>query len=372
MKYLKILLPLLMVLLLTNCAANPSLSELTIVESIGIDYEKSDTSVSLQYLNLAKGSGTTDALTGGITSVASGSGYGISNALSSTSTALSQQIFFGQNKAIVFGSNYTKNGIDNSFDYLLRSVDSRPDVLVAVSSDSAKKVIESKENDARIPAESLYELITNGEKHAYSVVTCVDDVLNLYSDKTSDIYMPQIMPEKNACKCDGIAIFSGNKYASTLKGTDCLGFLILKNKVSNGYFNIYDSELGNVRLEIISSKAKNSIKYSNKKYLFTSEIKLDLMLDEVEKGTTVAIDKNKIKAIENLANKRISSICRSTISSCIDSKSDPLMLGKYLAKYDSKQYEMVKDDWKNELDKIQCKINVSTNLEKVNDTAVRG
>lgn len=373
MKIIKILsVILLAAFVFSGCNASQSLSDLTIVEAVGIDYEKSQTKVSFQYLNLSKSGGTTDAMTNGITSVAYGKANGISNAIASASSELSQEIFFGQNKIIVIGKEYVEYGIENSLDYLLRSVDSRPDVIVAMTDDKAEKVIKSKERDARIPAESLYSLMKNGENNGFSAMVSVNDMLNYYADETTDLYLPVISVKDSHCVCKGIAIFSKEDYVKTLNKNQTLGFLIMKNKIKDGLLNVKDKKLGDVSVEILSSKAEKSIKVTPNGYEFVCEIKLDFTLDEVENGVTTAIKGEEIKQVESLVNSRIKKICTSAFNECIKSKSDCLMLGRYLALSDSKKYNSVKKNWRNELDKIKINVSVKSNLEKVNDTALRG
>lgn len=357
---------------LSGCSARQSLSDLTIVEAVGIDYKKNDTSVSIQYLNLAKSGGTTEGINTNITSVVSSSSGSISDALSVSSKKLAQEIFFGQNKIIVFGKDYVENGIDKGLDYLLRSIDSRPDVMVAMSNDDAEKVIKSKERDARIPAESIYNLLETGEKNGFGAVVTVNDLLNMYAGETSDIYLPVLKEEKDNCSVDGIAVFSKEKYKATLNQNQSLGFLILKNRVKNGFISVYDEELKKVNLEIISSKSKCQMEIRGEGYVFFCDIKINLILDEVEKGITSAIDEKKIKQVEALVEKRIENICRDSFNICVENQSDALMLGRYLAKANEEKYNDVKDNWKDELSKIKPVISVKADLEKVNDTQLRG
>lgn len=373
MKIVRVLAPLIIIsLLLSGCSTRQSLSDLTIVEMVGIDYEKGKTDIALQYLNLAKSGGTTEGINANITSVAKGMSDNISGAISNASSSLAQEIFFGQNKVIIFGKEYVEYGVDKGLDYLLRSVDSRPDVLVAMSSDKAEKVVSSEERGARIPAESIYNLIETGEQNGFGGVVSVNDLLNMYSDKTSDIYLPVIEAKKDGCSIKGIAIFSKEKYKATLNKNQSLGFLILRNKVKTGFINVKDDELGDVSLEFVSSKAKCKIEKQNNEYVFSSEIKMKLTLDEVENGITTAIDEKKIKEVEKLVNKRVSELCRYAFNTCVSNESDALMLGRYLAKYDENEYKKLSKNWRNELKNTHFKVNVISDLEKVNDTALRG
>lgn len=100
---------------------------------------------------MTKGSSTTEGVDSNITSVACGSGDNISKAVSKASAGVTGPIFFGQNKIIVFGMEYAELGLDGINDYVLRGIDSRPDVQVALCDTSAQEVIRSKQGNAKYP-----------------------------------------------------------------------------------------------------------------------------------------------------------------------------------------------------------------------------
>lgn len=372
MKVFKTVISIMLVcLLFAGCESSQSLSDLTIVQGVGIDLQDNDTKVSLQYLNLAQSGGSTDSLSGNITSTADGKATSISDALSSASKTLSQEIFFGQNKIIVFGYDYAKESISKGMDYLIRSVDSRPDVLVAISSTSAEDVINSKEKEARVPAENIYNLLRVGEQNGLGAVVTVNDLLNLYSDETSDIYLPVLKSVEDNVLCEGIAIFSQEKYKATLDENQTFGFLFVNNKIDGGAITVRNDELGIVGVEIINSKTKNSISIKNGKPVFNCEINIKFMLDEVEKGITTSVNQKAINKIQSLVNTKVEKMCLSAINTCFENKSDPFMAGRYTAKADSDYYDEVKKDWRDTLDDIQINITVHSELEKVNDNSIR-
>jgi spore germination protein KC len=355
----------------TGCNSSQSLSDLTIVQCVGVDLDDDKTNVSLQYLNLSKGGGSTESLSGNITSVADGNGTSISDAISSTSKTLSKEIFFGQNKIVVFGMDYAKDSLKNGMDYLLRSVDSRPDVITAISDGTAKEILESKERDARVPAENVYNLLFVGEENGLGAVVTVNELLDLYSDSTSDVYLPVIKATDDAVVCEGIAIFSEEKYQATLNENQTFGFLFVKNKIEGGSLMVNDNELGHIALEVINSKTKNNITISNGTINFNCNIKVKLMLDEIENGITASVNEKKINKIETLVNKSVKNLCLSAINTCIENKSDPLLIGRYVAKADEDFYNTIKKDWRNKLGDIKVNVTVKADLVKVNDNSVR-
>ncbi len=358
-------------ILLSGCYNGQRLSDLTIIQAIGIDKKDNKTQISLQYLNLDKSTGSTESLSGDITSVAYGTSDSISSAISTASMALSQRVFFGQNKLVILGSEYVQDDLEKGLDYLVRSVDSRPDVLVAISDDKASDVVSCRENDIMLPATKIYELLKLGGETGLGASVTVNNMLNMYSEPTSDIYLPVLTLNNKAVKCKGIAVFSKEKYKKTLSQSQSFGMLFINGNIKNGSLNIKNDALGNVGVEILSSKSKRSAYVSNGQLHFDISIKLRILLNEVEKGTTTSVQQREVKMVESLVNKRVKVMCLSAVKECFSLGSDPFMTGKYLSRDSTYQYNALKDNWREILPYADVNISVHTNLEKVNDNSVR-
>lgn len=364
----------LIIFVLTGCydrGSSNSLGKMSIVQGVGIDLIDSDTKVSLQYLDLNKGANSVDSLNGNITANATGTSQSIADAMATTSRALSQEIFLGQNKLIVFGFDYAQNDLEKGLDYLLRSVASRPDVAVALSSDEAEKIITNKNESVRVPVENVFDLLQLGEKNGLGAVVTVNDLLNLYSDLTSDMYLPMLTVKDDTVICDGIAVFSDCQYKSTLKNEQCFGFLFVENKIEGGTIVVDDNELGIVGVEIVSSKTNKYFEIDNNTEKFVCEINTKIMLDEIEKGISTSVTDDKIQSIENAVGDKIKFMCKSAVKQCYENQSDPFMTGKYAARYNFDYYENVKDNWRENLKNISTDIMVKVELVRVNDNSIR-
>lgn len=371
-KYLRIAAVVILVsFLFSGCDGGQRLSDLTIVQAVGIDSNKGKTQVSIQYLNLDKNAGSTDSLTGNITSVAYGTSNGIGSAISSASKVLSQKVFFGQNKLIAFGSEYAKKNLVKGLDYLIRSVDSRPDVLVAMSEKKASDIVSCSENDSKLPAERIYDLLELGEETGLGATITVNELLNLYAEPTSDVYLPVLTEKKKRVKCTGLAIFSQEKYATDLNTGETFGFLLVNNKIKGGAISVASEKLGNIGVEILSANAKRNAYFSGNTLHFDVKIKLGVMLDEVEHGTTAAVKEPEIKEIERLVNRRVKYMCNSAVKKCYTHRSDPFKTGKLLSMNSLKQYNSLQNNWRDILPGAIINITVHSDLKRVNDNSVR-
>lgn len=371
MKRIKlVILPILLCLLLSGCGGR-SISDYTLVEGVGVDFDRGKTVVSLQYLNLAGSTGATDSLTQNITTVTTGKSNNISDAVFTASKGLSQDIFFGQNKIVVFGADYIRNDISLGLDYLLRSVDSRPDVLVAASDTTAQNIIRSPQRDARVPVESLYDMLQTGEDNGLSVVVTVNDVLRLYASKTSDIYMPVLGVDGKNAVCKGISVFSDNKYKLTLDDNKTLAFLMLQGKVENASMVVKSKYLGNVGVEIINDKCKRYVTTNNGKITFHSTISAEFILDDIQKGITSTVSQKTIDEIERLVSNRIKNDALSMLTLCSNSGCDPMEIGKYLAKADIGLYNKLSPDWQNNIKNVDFDVTANVELTKINDSVIK-
>lgn len=213
----------------SGCAGNENLKDLSVVEGMGIDYENGEIGVTVQSLNLSKEGSGADALSGNITKTVQGNGKNISAAVQRTSESLSKKLFFGQNQILVIGNELANDNLNLCFDYLLRDSDSRPDVAVCIASGKASETLSSKIGGALVPAQAVAELLYNGEAGGFAAYVTVNEMLNLYKDKTSDIYLPVVSAGSDSAEVTGIAVYDDIKLANVLPETQILGFLLFQN-----------------------------------------------------------------------------------------------------------------------------------------------
>ena len=369
--YRVILLLMLLIPVLSGCNNGQMLSDMTIVQSMAVDRVGRDISVTLEYLNLSKSTGATDSISNNITADVSGRGSNLSDSIFSASSSLSKSTFFGQNKVIVFGMEYARHDLSKGMDYLLRSADSRPDVFVAISDTTAEEIVKNKEMGARIPAQSLYDLISKLDDDGIGVSVSVYDLLNFYSDPTADMFAPVLHSGKSSVSCRGIAVFRDNEYALTLDGNQPLGFNFIFGRVKAGTMNVKSADMGIIGIALNDSNSKCRVYVVDDNIYFDCKINVKFVLNDIEKGTTVSVDKAQIEQIENLVSNAICGYCRDAFFACTSAGCDPFCVGRYLSRYDADIYEFYKQDWHRYITTVQPRISVNSRLIQVNDNSVR-
>lgn len=370
MKAFKVIVCLLMVVsLFSGCAQRKNLKDLSVVEGMGIDYDGENVVVTVQSLNLAKEGNGAEALSGNVTMNTTGQGMNIISAIENASEGLSKNLFFGQNRILVFGMDMAENYMDKSLDYLLRSASSRADVSVCISDEDASKIMESKENDAIVPAQSVSLLLETEEKAGLGVDISVFELLNLYNDKTSDIYLPVVKAGEKNASVSGIAVYDDNQIVSVLDKSDTRGFLFLTDKIETGLIIVESEKFGEIGVGIITTKTRVKTKTENDRIIYRVRIKSNLVLDEVEKGITTEIGENDLKEIEAVVERKIEKVCESTFNECTDKGSDCLRIGEVLAMYCPKDYARLSDDWDDYLKDVELDIKADCTLKRINENS---
>lgn len=350
----------------SGCMNTQHLKDLVIVEGMGIDEKNNEIELNIQTLNFQINS-SSELPSGNMTTITSASGDMITDSISNLSQKLSKRLFFGQNKLIVIGNEIAKNNLDENIDYFLRSSDSRSDVAVCIAEDEAKSVIESEENDSSVPAENILYLIKDNEELGMSVYVTAGDILNLYTDETSDIYMPVISAEKDSVKSSGIGLFSGSRLVYTTDDDETMGFLLINGKVKSATVGTQDSELGEIGIKITDAKTKNSVSIVDGTVVFNVEIKADMSVDEIQNGLTTDLSADDMEKIRILAEEKVKELCKKAFYACRDNNSDSLRVGDYLAKDSPVSYELLSDNWDYYFTTVQCSVNADIMLKKISE-----
>ncbi len=359
--------------MLSGCMNTVHLKDLLVVEGMGIDAQGEDINLTIQTLKLGAAAGN-EMPEGNRTYNTEGSGETIIDAVSTLSKSLSKKLFFGQNKIIVFSRELAENDFKKNLDYFLRSQNSRIDVAVCVSDTKAKDIIESEENDAGVPCENMVYLLNNGQSSGLSAFVTVNDLLNMYSDKTSSIYLPVVEKNDNnkSIQVKGIGLFYDDELVYVTNDEETMGFLFISGKIESCSIEFDDEELGNIGVIISSPKVKNHIEIVDGNVNFVSEIKAKLMIDEVENGIITSLDKNKLDRICANAEKEINRLCSQAFEACSDNNSDALRVGEYLAKDSPNSYDKLADEWDTYFKTVSFTADTKVSLKNISDNTQLG
>lgn len=354
----------------SGCMNNVHLKDLLIVEGMGIDVQDDKVNLIIQTLKLGAAAGS-ETPQGNRTYNTEENGDTIVDAVSNLSKSVSKKLFFGQNKIIVFSREIAENDFTEKLDYFLRSSDSRIDVTVCIADKTAKEIIESKENDAGVPCENMVYLLNNGEEAGVSACLTIGEILNMASDKTTDIYLPVVEKNEdgNNIETKGLGLFSNEKMTYVTDEDETMGFLIITGKIKICTIEFEDEELGTVSVKIFSPNVKKRVDIVDGNIIFDVDIDAKVMLDEIEKGIVTKLDEKKFERICDHAEKEIERLCTKAFFACRNNGSDALRIGEYLAKDSPKSYDKVSDEWDSYFSTVTLSVSASTDLKKLSDNS---
>lgn len=352
----------------TGCMHQTNLKNLIIIEGIGIDNTDDGLQLTVQSLNPGKSTGV-EKPEGNMTINTIEQGKTIVEAISNLNKAMSKELFFGHNKIIVFSREICETDLNNKLDYFLRSSDARADVAVCMADGEAKKVMENTEDDAHVPVENMVYLIGNGQKMGTSIYVNTNDLLNLYSDKTTDMYLPVLREreDNDNVELGGIAIFNKDKLAYVLDEEETLGFMFMSGKIKNCYIEVHDEALGNVGIEVIPTKVKKDVQIVDGSVVFNVDVRGHLMINEVEKGIANVLKEEHLKTICSKAEEKISYLCNRAFSACQKYDSDAIRVGEHLAKDSPESYKLLSDEWDKYFKTVRISVKSDINIKKISD-----
>lgn len=354
-------------ILFSGCTTSRHLKDLVIVEGMGIDQRDGKVSVTLQTLNVGINNGS-QTPQGNMTVNTEKEGSSITDSINNLSKSLSKRIFFGQNKLIVIGKDLAEKDFKGNIDFFLRSADARSDVAVCISDSEAKDIIESKESDASVPCENILYLIQNNEKSGLCTYITTEQILNLYADKTSDIFIPVLeRKKKENVSTKGIGLFSKDRLVYVTDDEETTGFVILAAKAKDIAIEAKDDKLGKIGVKISKIKCKKSAASQNGTVIFKVSVDADMLIDEIENGIGVKMTEEDLGRICTDVEKRISELCSKAFSSCQRYNSDSVRLGEQLAKDDPDAYSAMSDSWDKYFQNSKIEVKANIQLKKISD-----
>lgn len=377
MKKIKIIALILIVcLLMCGCRnSNLSISNRDIVQGVGIDTENGKTKVTVQALDLIRENSGADSLSGNLTYIITGFGYDITSAVSSASKRASKDMLLGQNKIVVLSKETANEDFKKNIDYLLRAVDSRGDVLLALAEKNASDIIKCTQNDALVPAESISKSIYSAAQKGYTCKVSVKDLVNAYSNETDDIYLPVLSArgkdEKSVCELKGIAVFSKDKIVKVLNEEETRGMMFLKNKLKDGDLSFYDEKFGNVSLELIESSPKQKVFVKDGKVCVEFTVKGKYFVNEVEKGLVTDVSDKVIDELQKITNKKIEALCTMAGNAAYKNGCDVFQTGRKLSLADKDFYDTHKDNWTEFVKSIEFSVKSNCEVIMINDNSIK-
>lgn len=314
---MKIKILFLICLLFTGCYNYSELSDFAIITGAGIDYKDKMYELSLMVAN-TKNSSSSEKEGNSKTSIISGKGKTITEALLDIESKSSKEIYLGHIGVLIINENVP---IYNVIDTFFRNPESLKKYYIILSKDATSKdVLKTLSPLDNFPSQNIITNIKNSNKTiGYVPEVIASDFLYNVINNDVDAILPSITIEGKVSNSDNIkdldksssdtylklsniAIFKNYKLVGYATKSESKGINILNNNINNLVIKIkYKDCYVVTKLDNIKTKVTNKVKISSIGSINETNCKIDLTDDKVIKN----INKKANKEVHKLVNKAI-------------------------------------------------------------------
>ncbi len=242
---------------------------------------------------------------------------------------------YSQNRIIILGKSITEENMDNVIDFFVRDVENSSSVYIAAAEKTAAEILETKSGDEYVSARNLKNSIDSHENDARIYAVSLYQVINRYNSDSKDFAMPMLaVKEENnekSVEIIGTAVFNNTRYREYISKDETVFLNILNNSVYNTALSFATEENDRVSVNVIKSKTQRTVSLENGKPVFKITVKVNGDIAEISGGTSSQLKTSQIKEIEQSGEKYIKKNISNLIYSMYnDYESDAAGLGRLL------------------------------------------
>lgn len=295
-----------------------------VIQGIGIDLEDDGKySVTLQTINTDNTKiSSSDSASQPPLKIYKLKGDTVYSAIKSVTEKEGKIPLYSQNRVIIIGKSVTEEKMDDVIDFFVRDVENGGAVYIAAAEKTASEIINAKNGEEYISAQSLESSIKSYKYDARIFSTQLYELINRYNSGTKDFALPLFsLREENKEKIveiTGTALFNNTKYREVISKEETLYLNMLYDRVYNSFFAFDGGKDKNIALNIVKSKTKRQVSIVKGKPVFKIKVLIDADISEISGGVSSVMTKDELEKIkrqgeeyiENNLNKTINSLYR--------------------------------------------------------------
>lgn len=360
----------------TSCEkAGTELSDLMIIQGIGIDTAQGGYKVTVEILNNEQsGSPSGDSSSENKTKIYNAEGETVGAALMQLTTKSGNKPFYAHNRVIVIGQDAANRKLSDIIDYFERNFDSRASELICIAKNTdAEKVIRAKLLNDTVKSKILEKMLEQSYKESLVPRMRIIDAVNAIKDDTSYICIPAVTVRKNGenedFTLDGCALFDKDEtFSMYLSSGDAQGLAYLNDEIKKGFIS---AELQNgQRATFIINKGKTHYKITKENGVFHYKLTVDVScdLEEVGGAEYFSTEYGFMEELKAAAGKTIAKKMENTLTVLkSEHGGDAVHYGKRLMLQDYGSYETVKNQWDKAFRDSKTSINVNVTIRRIGE-----
>ncbi|BBU38045.1 hypothetical protein APP_03370 [Aeribacillus pallidus] len=384
MKFKKMLLFAVVLLLLSGCWNRRELNTIAIQVGLGIDKEGDQYVVTSQIVNpsqiamlMSKGD-KTPVMT------YQEKGHTIIEAIRRMTTAVPRRIYSSHLRILVIGEELAKEGIGEVLDLLSRDHEMRTDFYITVAKDAKAgdilKVLTALED---IPANQLFNSLELSDKQwALTISVTLDQLLSDLSSEGIEVKLTGISVEGNQqvgetkanyeqidpeakLKFKGIALFHQDRLIGWLDEQQSRALHYIIGKVHRTIEEISCKNDGKISIDIFSAKSQLKTKMHKGNPVGEVHIEAQGNVADVQCKNLTITNTKTIRKIEKKTEEKIKQEVEKVLSNVQQNyRVDAFGFGKALYRDDYKNWKKIKKHWKETFTELPIKTTVDVKIRR--------
>lgn len=381
-KVFKTLVILIFIFSTTGCWNFQELNQLAIITGMAIDKDEDHFEVSVLVANSKKFQ-VSSKEGESQTTVYSGKGTTISEAMKDIDLSIPKQLYIGHLSVIIIDEEIAKTGMNQMIDYLLRDPESTKRFYLAVAkNDKAKDILKTISPLESFPSQNLSANIArSSESQAVSATITYSKFVETMIKVGYEPILPTITLKGNKKKgskdssveqtepsaiieLDTLALFINDKFKTYATKNESRGINMLSGRINEMIVPVECDDMGNKAVIAITDiKTSIKAKVKNNEPIVNINIKAQGSIRELNCRENLYDDKN-IKQLENLTKKEMKKLINKGINLAQENETDIFGFGNLIYKNNPKYFKSIKKTWnKEQFKSLKPNIKIKLNLE---------
>lgn len=370
---------LLCVAVLTSCCScektGTELSELMIMQGIGIDVTENGFKTTVELLNNEQsgspgGNGNSDKKT----KIYSAEGATVGEALRKLVTKSGNEPMFAHNRVIVIGEEAANRDLSDILDFFERNYDSRASQLLCVAKNTTgESVIRAKVPMDTVKSEILENMLVECSKQSLVPKVRIIDAINYIKDETSGLCIPAVKVEKNGedenFELDGCAVFgTDTTFSMYIDSETAEGIAILNDKIEEGVISAALPNGQSASFYINKGRCRYKITTENGVLHYSLNVKISCDLEGVQGDEYFSTDTGVVETFQTAVGEAISKKAENTLT-VLQGKhgADVVRYGKRLRNKENDLYYIVKDNWGDIFPSIKLSVTADVTVRRIGE-----
>lgn len=359
---------------LTGCMPYMELKNESIVEGMGIDYEKNQYNITFQIYN-------TQSSGGGGEEAKKSSGSGKVKILQSTGTSLfeavrnatlqnGRKLYFSNIRAFIIGDEVSKNHFAELLDFMERNQQIKPTERIFAAKGKASDILSFKQDDEIVPAINIQQMAQSNTETSKVPDIELLDVFNSMASGLTDPVVTSISigktGDKKNIQLSGTAVIHNNKLAGYLDYNQTKGFMWITGQGKGGVVVTKLPQGGMVTSEIMGCSSKISVSGNEKKPVIDVSVKTQTNITEINTNKEYIINDKFLETVKNMQNEEIKKDINLAIKQALRTyDSDIFGFGKKIFEDKPEMWRKLSAKWSETVKNLNVKISVNSEVKHI-------